>query len=135
MKKYLTGGVLVAAMTLSGMTATPALADNDDRNRILLGLAALAVIGVAVSRHNEREAERDAREAAARRVLPRYCLQPFDTRQGQVAIFEEHCLNADYAHVARLPAECAVTIRSRGYYIDGFDPRCLHDAGYTVSDR
>lgn len=132
MKKYLTGGLLAAALTLSGMTATPVLADNDDRTKILLGLAALAVIGVAVSRQNDRE--RDER-AAARRVLPRYCLQPFDTRQGQVAIFEQYCLEADYGHMGQLPPECAVTIRSRGYFIDGFDPLCLHDAGYTVSDR
>jgi len=135
MKNHLTAGLLAAALTLGGLTATPVSADSEDTTKIIVGLAALALIGAAISSHNDREEEEEEREDERRRILPRECLAAYDTSDGRVALFGQQCLMEEYSYSARLPLTCAVTIRSRGVFYSGFAPQCLHDAGYRVSGQ
>lgn len=46
--------ILVAAMTITGWAATPARADSEDIAKVIAGVAALAIIGAAISERNDR---------------------------------------------------------------------------------
>lgn len=117
----------VAALAL-GLPA-PALAEGDAERSIrnvALGLAALAVLGLALRERGEDE----AREAKA---LPGACLRPVPTDEGPVGLYDPGCLDDRFEGASRLPLSCAVTVRSEGRIVSGFAPACLADEGFRVA--
>lgn len=143
--------VLAVSMTVTALvplTATPAAADEilrpdrRDTTRLVVGAAALALLGAAIVNKNrqdekrdkkkEKEREKDRREAdrhhtyfdAPRRSqsLPRGCL--VDARlQGQV--FEAECLERSGVRMRDLPSQCRLMVRTRYGSALGYDAKCV----------
>ncbi|GGL81839.1 hypothetical protein [Wenxinia marina] len=67
--------------------------------------------------------------------LPTSCLRRFETRRGDLPLFDSDCLNREVRHARDLPLDCAVTVRSEGRFVSGFDPNCLTDRGYRIANR
>lgn len=158
MLKSLIAGVTALSLTLA--TAVPAQAngvDREDVGKLLLGLAAVAVIGAAIE-NNNRDNDRTTRvhdrphraphvnpprsnhwsdlshRNNGRWVLPRDCLRRVETRFGDIRLFGQRCLERNYRHVDSLPRRCAVRVYSNNGPRRGFDPLCLREQGYR-SDR
>ena len=152
---------LIAGVTaLSLATATPATAqglDREDVGKLLIGLAAVAVIGAAIEgnkdrnestqvhdRHNWNGINRNndwssltnnnhnAGNNRNRRVLPRDCVRRVETRFGTQRMFGQRCLERNYRHVNSLPGRCAVRVYTDNGPRRGFDPQCLREQGYRA---
>ena len=66
--------IAAAAMAVTGLTAAPARAD--DTARVLAGLAALAVLGIAVKKHQDRKHERQRVSRDRRPDIPVWRVEP-----------------------------------------------------------
>lgn len=147
-----------AAVALMIATVTPAHADGLDREdagKLLIGLAAIAVLGAALNRDGDDDRrmvqrthggtgtqrgwsdlhDRETARQDARRALPASCLRWVETRYGHQRIFGQRCLEQNYTRHAHLPARCAVRLYSGNGPRNGFDPHCLRDAGFTTDQR
>lgn len=152
----------ITAVSLMLASAAPLQAqglDRDDVGKLLLGLAAVAVIGTAIDQNRNREQERSAQVHETpqwgginrnngwsdlnrqhrntqnnRNVLPHACLRTVETRFGNQRMFGRRCLERNYRHVNRLPERCAVQIYTSNGPRRGFDPLCLREQGFR-SDR
>ncbi|WP_341368029.1 hypothetical protein [Yoonia sp. BS5-3] len=148
--------VITAVTALSLATATPAAAnglDREDVGKLLIGLAAVAVIGSALENSDDSAAtpvqhgnswngiNRDndwsrlnSNTQRSRRVLPADCLRRVETRFGVQRMYGQRCLERNYRHVNSLPERCEVRVYSSNGPRTGFDPVCLRERGF-VSDR
>lgn len=153
MRRKIIATTLAAALALTGAAATPAqAADDEDIARAIAGIAALFIIGRAISESRERDRDRDPapqvrrdrasdwtrdrlREHGFHRLLPRECFAVQETRRGPQPYFGKRCLQRHYRWADRLPARCE--IRIEGYRHDrvGYSPRCLRHAGYRMDRR
>ena len=152
----------IAALSLTFTTATPTYAqglDREDVGKLLIGLAAVAVIGAAIEENRDRNRDRstpahdtpnwnginrnggwsglaDNHDAnvSSRRLLPHECLRRVETRYGPQRIFGKRCLDNNYRHASRLPDRCAVRVYTNNGPRRGFDPQCLREQGFR-SDR
>lgn len=154
MFKPLIAGITALSLTLA--TATPLTAQGmtqEDAGKLLIGIAAIAVLGAALDQRQER-AERRAQTVqrginpnrswsdlhdeetnnAQLRLLPRDCLRVVETRFGHHRMFGKRCMNQTYAFASTLPERCAVRVYTDAGPRNGFDPRCLREQGYR-SDR
>ncbi len=138
MKKQLLAGLLSVSVALFGVSATPAMADrNDDLAKVILGIAAVAIIGSAIQ--NNRGGAQPAPVPnphtipARARVLPSACLQDVRTRDGSTVILGVECLSRSYRYAHLLPESCEVDLRTRRReWVTGFDPRCLRREGFRL---
>ena len=160
MFKPLIAGITALSLTLATTTPLHAQGMNrEDVGKLLIGLAAVAVIGAAIEENRDRGRDqsttvhdrpqwnginrnnnwsdlnhnhRTSRDA--RRVLPSACLRNVETRFGTQRMFGKRCLERNYRHASRLPERCAVRLYSSNGPRQGFDPHCLREQGFR-SDR
>lgn len=158
MLKPIIAGITALSLTLA--TATPSAAqglDREDVGKLLVGLAALAVIGAAIDENRDRDsgtsvsttrqwsginhsadwsglADHHDRVVSNRRVLPNACLVSVETRYGTQRMFGSRCLENNYRHASRLPERCEVRVFTNRGPRTGFDPQCLREQGFR-SDR
>jgi hypothetical protein len=158
MFKPLIAGITALSLTLA--TTAPLHAQSIDREnvgKLLIGLAAVAVIGAAIEENRDRSRStpvHDNRQTGginrnnswsdlnrnhrhnndARRVLPGGCLRTVETRFGNQRMFGQRCLERNYRHASRLPERCAVRLYTNDGPRRGFDPLCLREQGFR-SDR
>lgn len=138
MKKQMLAGLVTASLALGGVPATPAQAGNDDLAKALFGIAAIAIIGTAI--HNNRVNAQPAPQVhnhpaqipARARALPASCLMEVETRRRTVNLMSSNCLSRNYRYAYLLPDHCEVEVRTRRHTQYGFDPRCLHEAGFRL---
>ncbi|MDX8350363.1 hypothetical protein SLH49_20425 [Cognatiyoonia sp. IB215446] len=156
MKKHL----IAAAASLSLVCASPATAQNFDREdlgKLLIGLAAVAVIGAAIEENRNRDSSTRVHDnhsgginrnnswsdlgsrndwsnhnSRNRHVLPRQCFRNVETRFGTQRMFGQRCLERNYRHVNSLPGRCAVRVYTDDGPRRGFDPLCLRERGYRA---
>ncbi|PJI86014.1 hypothetical protein BC777_2371 [Yoonia maricola] len=156
MLKSLTAVVTALSLTLA--TATPTYAQGlsrEDAGKLLIGLAAVAVIGAAIEENRDRStsspvhdqrqwnginrnnnwSDLNRQQTNSRRTLPRACLRSVETRFGDQRIFGKNCLENNYNHASRLPARCAVRVYTNNGPVRGFDPFCLRDQGFSTNRR
>lgn len=150
---------LIAGVTaLSLATATPATAqglDRQDVGKLLIGLAAVAVIGAAIEENRDTPESTPAQHSNGwggidrgnswsglnsnnnnnRRVLPHDCIRQVETRFGTQRMFGRRCLERNYRHANGLPDRCAVRVFGANGPRNGYDPRCLRQQGYTTDRR
>lgn len=158
MLKSLIAGITALSMTLaSTMPAQANGLDREDVGKLLIGLAAVAVIGAAIENNNDRDDDRSTRvhdrtyrapqvtpprhndwtslnRHNSRWTLPYDCIRRVETRFGDIRMFGQRCLERNYRHVNSLPGRCAVRVYSNDGPRRGFDPLCLREEGYR-SDR
>lgn len=164
MFKPIIAGLTALSLTLA--TATPISAqglDREDVGKLLIGLAAVAVIGAAIEGNRDRRSGNEAADTGiqahdnvhrnginrsnnwadlnrqsqsnnARRTVPFECLQTVETRFGAQRLFGRRCLERNYRHVNQLPDRCAVRLYTTNGPVRGYDPLCLREQGFQ-SDR
>lgn len=145
--------IVAAALVITGLTAAPARADNEDVAKIIAGAAALAILGAAISdrrkdlaltRHRYHGHDR----FAYRRHLPNTCHVRLRTANGLLRGFGRRCLRHNYPGFRSLPRACAFRTYSgqrhhghirgdhhghgqRGRVV--YDGRCLYRHGYAMA--
>jgi hypothetical protein len=72
---------------------------------------------------------------AERHLLPGDCLQSVETRDGRMRYFAQNCLERSYNYASRLPQDCFVRFRTYHGPRQGYEARCLRDAGYQLARR
>ncbi|ASM73777.1 MULTISPECIES: cytochrome C oxidase subunit IV family protein [Roseobacteraceae] len=148
------------SIAITGLSAVPAAADQDDTARALAAILGLAIVGAVihdsrkdkdhVTRHDTyRPVARpgyrpDPRplhprplppRANNRKLLPQACLRTFHTRQGKVNGFGDKCLSNRYRYSNSLPQACVLRFRNQNGYGRGYDARCLRQRGYELARR
>ncbi|MBE1285286.1 MAG: hypothetical protein GJ676_18380 [Rhodobacteraceae bacterium] len=149
-KKFI-ATILIAALAVTGFTATPARAD-EDVAKVLAGLAALAIIGAAISNDrddhvvhrrqpvridpnpNKQNHVRPIPPAIARYDLPRQCVRSFPELGGK-RVLGLACLKQNYRHVQALPYACRVSVERGRKQRTGYETLCLRERGYRISHR
>lgn len=159
--KRLIATALAAAVALTAATATPVAAmDRGERNRLLLGLTALAIIGATASqsqnrsggsvgrapdpwygnrdddwRHDRRD-DRDWRHGRHDRLsLPSDCQFSVRTRDGVRSVMGKSCLDQFGYRTSRLPDNCEFDIRTSRGEREVFSSSCLRRQGYRIEAR
>lgn len=149
--------LLAATLALTTITANPAAAlDRDQRNQLLLGLGALAIIGAAISHDNQQRDHyrrpppvtrrypvpepwhRDDRYRHDRysgRYLPQSCEFRANTPWGYRSVMGQHCLRDRNIAVNRLPGRCAFDLRTSQGRRTVYTTSCLTGQGYRVEAR
>ncbi|MEL6617250.1 MAG: hypothetical protein AAFP16_00125 [Pseudomonadota bacterium] len=153
-QKQFIATVAAAAIAVTGISAAPARAGDDDVGRALATILGLAIVGavIADSRNDKASAPvyhgnnyrvypghpkpRPLPPRVGRKLLPQDCLYSFKTRGGRTAkVFGQRCLNRSYHHANSLPRACARQIDTRQGRRYGYGAKCLSNHGYKLARR
>lgn len=157
--------ILASALAITGVSAAPARAGDDDIAKWIAGVAALAIIGAAIAdndrdkkqvvtrnrgynynkghghRHNYNHGHGHKHGYAHKQNFHRYklpvqCRRDVQTRKGYIRGFGRHCLLKNYGHFNSLPHQCAVKTRDySGNRRVVYSGRCLGQHGYRVAGK
>lgn len=137
--------IVVAAITVTGISAAPARADQDDIAKLLFGAAAIYMISRAVKddkRHvtpapvtRPRPLEPRPLPRRVRRFdpIPSKCLKHHETRDGVVRMIGQRCVQKRYRHASYLPEKCLFKVRTYDGKRAGYRPRCLRKNGFVLN--
>lgn len=67
------------------------------------------------------------------KLLPKQCFRSYDTRRGPVRMFGRKCLKNNFRHANSLPKHCKVRVNTYNGKRNGYQARCLRDAGYRLA--
>ncbi|MEL6888715.1 MAG: hypothetical protein AAFO86_08390 [Pseudomonadota bacterium] len=136
--------IAALAIVVTGFSAAPARAGDDDAAAAIAALLGLAVIGAVIADKRKDKKERvvvhprrpkPLPPRVSRKLLPQQCLRSFHTDRGQRRVFGQRCLHRNYGFVNSLPRQC-----HREFYTDrgwrqGYGARCLNRHGYQLARR
>ncbi|MEO0669424.1 MAG: hypothetical protein AAFZ99_16050 [Pseudomonadota bacterium] len=136
--------IAALAIVVTGFSAAPARAGDDEAAAAIAALLGLAVIGAVIADKRKDKKERvvvhpkrpkPLPPRVSRKLLPQHCLRSFHTDRGQRRIFGQRCLHRNYGFVNSLPRQC-----HREFYTDrgwrqGYGARCLNRHGYQLARR
>ena len=137
--------IVATAIAITGFSAAPARAG--EAEKILGGLAAIALFGAAVH-HYEKKKKRDrvARQnnhyqpvaprplppRISRYDLPAQCLKQMRGYPGNQPLLKPKCLQKHYTHANSLPQFCRISFWNGQRNKQAYEPRCLRQQGYRV---
>ncbi|SHJ98128.1 hypothetical protein SAMN05444000_11677 [Shimia gijangensis] len=137
--------IVAAAITVTGISAVPARAD-EDVIKFILGAAAIYALTQAIEDRNEprvsttspyrpRTVEPRPLPRRARRLapIPARCLKHHETQNGMVRMIGKRCVNRHYHQAHRLPETCRVSRHTYNGVRHGYKPRCLRRNGFEVA--
>ncbi|MEX0311444.1 MAG: hypothetical protein AB3N17_14505 [Tateyamaria sp.] len=139
--------VAAAAIAITGFSAAPARANDDQVGAALAALLGLAIVGAVIHDKNKDKKRRQTVNVPApvhpkpipprvnRKLLPQQCLRSFNTHQGKARIFGQRCLNNNYQFARNLPAACHRQVWTDRGWRAGFGARCLKKHGYQLARR
>lgn len=143
-RKFITF-IVVTAITITGFSAAPARAG--DAEKLLGGLAAIAIIGAAVHHYDKKKKrQRVSRQhnhyqpvnprplppRVSRYDLPAQCLKQMRGYPGNQPLLKPNCLNKHYSHAHNLPQMCRISFWNGKRNKQAYEPRCLRQQGYRV---
>lgn len=141
MFRSLTAAGLAAAIAL--LPAPAAQAGGDDVAKVLAGLAALAVIGIAIDKHNDKKKKtvvvpvhpRPLPPTVHRYTLPKTCTRTVWKDGEQIPVLGGTCLSKRYTHYAGLPKSCEFRHWNsrKGVWRYSYGQSCLERHGYRVA--
>lgn len=153
-RKFITT-IVAAAIAVTTISATPAFADghrtrDDQLGALLLGAAAIFVIGKAINDRKKRENKAQVTtrnvapqytpqhseppRATRKSVLPAYCVRNLNTADGRQRVVGLLCLERNYGNVDHLPRNCLRGVETRNGQRWGYAPRCLRRNGYRIAN-
>ncbi|APX12993.1 hypothetical protein [Tateyamaria omphalii] len=139
------GLVAAAAIAITGFSAAPARAGDDEVGAALAALLGLAIVGAVIHDRNKDRKKRHTVHTPVhpkpvpkrvnRKLLPQQCLRSFHTNQGQRRVFGQRCLHNHYQFAHSLPQTCR-----REFYTDrgwrrGYGARCMSRHGFQLARR
>jgi hypothetical protein len=144
-RKFITF-IVASAIAVTGLTAQPVQAGNDDVAKWIAGLAALAIIGAAVADNNRSKSKPVYSHAPqptynhvpkprhSHLLLPAQCRVSENVHGQKIRGFSRHCLRRNNINVQNLPRDCAVKLRDRqGKNKIIYGGRCLQGHGYKLA--
>lgn len=147
---------LIEGATALSLTFSPASAqgyDEDQIAKIIFGLFATAAIAKIIKENNRpalahgwtQPVPRGEHVAPiprhpvtprnGRKILPRRCINAFQTDQGRVRIFTRSCIARTYAHAVNFPRKCERDVITRQGFRTGWAVRCMRNAGFRIDRR
>ena len=131
--------VAAASILITGFSAAPARANQDDVGRALAALLGIAIVGAVIHENKKNKKQRAHVKPAPRHVsqhlLPGRCLRTFETRRGTARIFGQRCLERHYGFTHRLPQHCERRVWTDRGSRSGFGANCLRKQGYKLVRR
>ncbi|MEM6373429.1 MAG: hypothetical protein AAF727_11710 [Pseudomonadota bacterium] len=148
--------IAALAIAITGFSAAPARAGDDEVAAALAVILGLAVVGTAINKRND---EKKARQQAntykpraqprhthvqprplprrvSRHLLPQRCLFNLTTARGQnIQGFGQRCLSRHYGFSNSLPNECARRVHTRQGLGIAYGARCMSRNGYQLARR
>lgn len=139
------GLVTAAAIAITGFTAVPARAGEDEVGAAIAALLGLAIVGAVIHEKKKDKKKRHTVHTPVhpkplpkrvnRKLLPQHCLRSFNTDRGYRRMFGQRCLNKSYHHVHSLPHTCHREIYTDRGWRGGYSARCLNRHGYQLARR
>jgi len=151
--------VAAIAIAVTGFSAAPARAGNDELATALAVILGLAVVGTAINKRNDEKKARQQTYRAQpkprhakprksdiaprplprrvnRNLLPQRCLSSLTTARGRdIQGFGQRCLSRYYGFTNSLPEECARRVQTRRGYGIAYGARCMSRNGYQLARR
>lgn len=155
--------IAAVAIAITGFSAAPARAGNDELATALAVILGLAVVGTAINKRND---DRKARQPVYqqpqkpraqprhvqpqrghiqprplprqvnRKLLPQRCLFNLQTERGRnIQGFGQRCLNRNYQFTNSLPQQCSRRVWTRNGWGYAYGARCLDKFGYQLARR
>mmetsp|Transcript_27755 Transcript_27755/g.51668 ORF Transcript_27755/g.51668 Transcript_27755/m.51668 type:complete len:159 (-) Transcript_27755:106-582(-) len=150
--RHFIAAIAAAAISITGFSAAPARAGEDDLGKALAALAGLAVLGVVIKNsRDDKKAKphipgdrigRDIRTGVhprplpprvGHKLLPQRCLRSVQGRDGRLRVFGERCLERHYHYTHRLPERCGTRFRTDRGVRYGYGARCLSRHGFQLA--
>jgi len=146
--------VAAAAIAITGFTAAPARAGEDEVGAALAALLGLAIVGAVIKdKRDDRKARqqvhtphhvtpaprpvhpRPVPPQVNRKLLPNQCLRTLHTDRGRAHLFTQRCLERHYRHVNSLPDRCHRQVWTDRGWRQGWGARCLNRHGFQMARR
>lgn len=155
--------IAAVAIAITGFSAAPAKAGDDDVAAALAVILGLAVVGTVINKRNDDKKARQQVYAPApkshakprhvqpnrghiqprplprqvnRKLLPQQCLYNLQTQNGRnIQGFGQRCLNRNYQFANSLPQECGRRVWTRNGAGYAYGAQCLSKYGYQLARR
>lgn len=139
------GIIAAAAIAITGFTAAPARAGDDEVGAALAALLGLAIVGAVIHEKKKDKKKRHTVHTPVhpkpkplpkrvnRKLLPAHCLRSFHTDQGKRRLFGQRCLHKHYRHVDSLPYRCHREVYTDRGWRQGYGARCLNRHGFQLA--
>lgn len=138
--------VAVTALAAAVLAPAPArAASEEDIARILAGLAALAIVGKALSDRDRADDDTPKviaphrpkpkghyRPRPADKTVPVRCLRTYETRQGIRRVVMRDCALRTVAEPWNLPRQCLIRVQTRQGLAEAYGGRCMRQYGYRL---
>ena len=138
--------VAIAALSAAALAPSPArAASEEDIARILAGLAALAIVGKALSDRDRDDDDKPPVIAPHRskpkdhyrprhdaKTVPVRCLRTYETRQGVRRVVMRDCAERTVAEPWELPRQCLLRVQTRHGPAEAYGGRCMRQHGYRL---
>ncbi len=158
MHRKFIAAIAAASIFITGISAAPVRAGDDDVARALAAIVGLAIVGAAINEarddrkkkasvtrkkvHKHHQVKkphhihpRPLPHRARRNLLPGECLYSFDTYEGPARVFGARCLERNYRYVNSLPQSCLRRVWTDRGTRYGYGARCLRRQGYQLAHR
>ncbi len=139
MMKSMIAATLAGALAFGSAAQPVAAADRGETTRTILGIAALAALGIAIANSNKGGSAPVSRDDHHRddwrhpAALPGYCAFDIRTQQGNRRVLGKSCL--DQAGYWRVPSACGFDIRTHQGLRQVYGAQCLERNGYRIEAR
>lgn len=138
MFKTLTAGITALSLAVPHAAS----AQSADISKLIAGLAAVALIGVAIDQGVRsaspvaleplpRDRERDRIRGHRTAPLPAQCRVEVPSRHGVTEIYASRCMARNYERANRLPEVCNIQVQGEFWGRTGYAPDCLRQFGYV----
>ncbi|MEX0338233.1 MAG: hypothetical protein AB3N11_04250 [Arenibacterium sp.] len=145
--------IVSSAIGVTALAAPARAADAEDIAGALFGIAALALIGKALSDRDKDKVvvtqpshpshtkpvrplkPRPLPPAVSRFDLPAHCLRDFQVNRDRVRLLGAGCLRRHYRHVNSLPYACQFQFNHYNRSYTTYEPLCLRERGYRITRR
>lgn len=133
-RRFITA-VATASIIVTGFSAVPARANEDEIGGLLAALLGLAVLGVVANKVlDDAEVKHPHRSRPVKRqLLPQECLRSIHVKDGRMRVFGRRCLKANHIRVSQLPGHCKRRFPTARGTRKGFAARCLRRNGYQLA--
>ncbi|MEP2891704.1 hypothetical protein [Tateyamaria sp.] len=155
--------IAAAAIAITGFSAAPARASDNDAAKALAIVLGLAVAGAVIHKRNDdKKARRESYthkpvpqthkrtvspqrkhvqprplpSKVNRKLLPKGCLSNLRTDRGRhIQAFGQNCLSRNYKFSSSLPQHCGQRVRTRHGAGYAYEAQCLSRQGYQLARR
>ena len=147
-KDYMMFKALIAGATALWLACMPASAqgfDEDQIGQFIFGLFATVAIASIIkdNKHHESLDRADPEYVTSvphhatplhgrRKLLPKRCVNTFQTDQGRVRLFTRNCISRHHIHTVNFPYHCERDVMTNQGFRSGWAVWCMRNKGFLV---